>query len=740
MEVSKSLGVKKTISNLRNSNAFYLILLFVVLTIALHKIVLLINPLKWDAIDCFLPWRYHIGECLQNGNFPFWNPYQELGYPIYADPSSGAWYPPVWFFGYVFGYSPYVISIEYFMHVFLGGVGFFYLVSFFNVRKEFTFIGALSYALCGVFISNSQHFPYVISACWLPYVMLFYFKMISTNKKKYAVLAGVFLSLMITGGYPAFTIILSYFLIVYSVVFFVKRIKEWKPIVLNNLIFAFVALLLSIGLLISVFQVAPYLTRLADFEIAEAQFSPFSPQSFMSFVFPYSSTVDTPFFDSDVSMRNGFFGFFTLIFFIVGFFKKKELGLKIIFYFGIFCLLASVGKYLPIRKFLFDYVPLMDLFRFPSVFRLFFIIAAILVSVKQMGVFFAKDNFNKKKLYYFFGGAFIVLVAFVLIARYNEYLNLLEYSKTLFKFQAQQTILQNSVVQSIFYLIILFFALVGVFLLNRKKIEVLLMILIGVNLIITTKLVSPTVTASTEITSKKVMEGIVGLPQGFGELPNNVLKQGEEKPPGGFIFWRNFNTLTKKIGVEGFNSFTLKAYEVFKDDYTQIFEKTKENRFIELGGDFHTIDSIEFYNNEPLAHARQFFIENEDLLTLKKAKVSLTKDSNSSIVISKYSPKEYEINCNTHQKTTLTLHQKHFPYWKAYINDKPTEIIKTNLSVMTVVIPKGTNKVSFKFENSIVSNVFLFLLTFYCIAIVTTAVLWLRFLTLKVNHRANKNN
>ena len=72
----------------------------------------------YDMIDCFYPWRFHIGECMQNGIFPYWNPYQDLGYPIHADPSSGTWYPLVWLIGSSVGYTVYTIGFEYFIHVF----------------------------------------------------------------------------------------------------------------------------------------------------------------------------------------------------------------------------------------------------------------------------------------------------------------------------------------------------------------------------------------------------------------------------------------------------------------------------------------------------------------------------------------------------------------------------------------------------------------------------------------------
>jgi hypothetical protein len=52
--------------------------------------------MKWDMVDDTFPKRLHISECLRNGDLPLWCPYQNLGLPIHADPSSYTWYPVRW--------------------------------------------------------------------------------------------------------------------------------------------------------------------------------------------------------------------------------------------------------------------------------------------------------------------------------------------------------------------------------------------------------------------------------------------------------------------------------------------------------------------------------------------------------------------------------------------------------------------------------------------------------------------
>ncbi|MFN5911107.1 MAG: hypothetical protein ACK45H_07225, partial [Bacteroidota bacterium] len=75
-------------------NRYVPYLLFLLIAVmAFWQLVFFQHPPAYDMVDCFYPWRFHAGECLRNGYFPFWNPYQDLGYPHFADPSSGVWYP-----------------------------------------------------------------------------------------------------------------------------------------------------------------------------------------------------------------------------------------------------------------------------------------------------------------------------------------------------------------------------------------------------------------------------------------------------------------------------------------------------------------------------------------------------------------------------------------------------------------------------------------------------------------------
>jgi hypothetical protein len=51
------------------------------------------NPLRWDGIAQFYPWRHFAAQTLHEGYLPLWNPYQFSGTPFLANSQSAVFYP-----------------------------------------------------------------------------------------------------------------------------------------------------------------------------------------------------------------------------------------------------------------------------------------------------------------------------------------------------------------------------------------------------------------------------------------------------------------------------------------------------------------------------------------------------------------------------------------------------------------------------------------------------------------------
>src|SRR5690606_15328794 len=103
-------------------------------------------------MDAYHPYRYFIVECLRNGEFPVWNPYQFLGYPIYSDPASGAWYPVLWLFSLFAPYTYVAMNVEFLLHVYIAGLGLYRLCRQLDLEEGPALAVAILYTCTGFMV------------------------------------------------------------------------------------------------------------------------------------------------------------------------------------------------------------------------------------------------------------------------------------------------------------------------------------------------------------------------------------------------------------------------------------------------------------------------------------------------------------------------------------------------------------------------------------------------------------
>jgi Bacterial membrane protein YfhO len=706
---------------LKKSYFPYVVLLVVVL-ISFFQVAFNLQPLKFDTIDCFFPWRFYIGECLQNGQLPYWNPYQDLGYPIHADPSSGAWYPVVWLIGSTFGYSIYSISFEFLLHIYLAGVGMFLLARTLKFETKFALMAGIAYMLSGFFVGNAQHLSYIISGCWLPFIIQQYLLLIEEKKAIHALQAGLFMFLSITGGYPAVTIILTYLLLTFYLIHVISliRSKSYKSILqftVQNGLFLATTILCSAVMLVSVAQVSPYLSRLGNFNVEQALFSPFSPQSFISFLAPLTTTVKSTYWDADLSMRNGYFGIIILLFFLIGIFIQKPKPLRIIFWFGIFSLTASVGNYLPVRSLLFNHVPLMNIFRFPSVFRLFFILAAILTGIYSLHHYLTKTERKNWHFYLLIAVSFATFLILLFAARSHGYLGLQTYyNNNLFNEAISSTFWQNLAVNSLFQLSLL--VLLGLTfwkIKNTAKFIALVIFLLIVDLVVSVQLVAPYTVFYEHVTAKEAQTNVARYPHGFPIQKAITIDSAAHLPGIGQPFWQNQQIFQKQISAEGFNSFSFTSYELLESDYPLLFKSVKASNLLTLS-DFESVQNGSIFVDFGSDHLP------------KKYKVV----SGDTAILKDYDAASFHIEAKVKHPCLLTLYQKEYTGWEVSINGKGVPIFKSNLNFMTVELPAGKSSVVFNYRNPLLKGAFFVsLLTIFGVLIF---ILWKSIKSIRLKH------
>lgn len=694
------------------SRKVYFTLLALICTAAFWQVAFFKHPVKYDMPDCYYPWRSFIADALRNGYVPVWNPYQLFGSPIHADPSSGAWYPPVWIIGLLSGYSLKILGWELLLHIWLGGAGFFKLSERMGFSSPTAFLLSIGYMLSGLFVGNAQHMTYVVSACWIPFI-LYYFVSLSLHFRcTDAVKGGICVFLMLTGGYPAFYIILVYLLgllIIGQLISIVRarnRSDLFRWLGLQTL-FVGTAGTLSAGFLLSVYQVMPLITRTKSFTAHDASYGPFSPESFLSFILPYTS-VDSAFVKTDMSMSNGYFGALLFVFFLVSLFQKAPAIIRWLQGFALVALAASVGNSLPVREFLFHHFPLMNLFRFPGVFRLFIIIGFLVSAGITAEKLLSGDGAFRKKV----GGLVILLIPALLISSYFLFEAAPEpYTHTWFARSESPNAFYHGAWQAIMMACFFAFAAALIYAVrNAAKLIEGLSLLLCAEMILSAQLNAPYTVFYKEfsgyesaMTEKRFVHG---FPPPDLSVPMSTTANELIREP----FWKNLDIFKKQPSAAGMNNFMFASTLYLLDHQREATEVLTRNPPAYLGG---RVLPVTLFGRLKQKDSLQ-----PDMLFVKEGEWGFYPNRGI-LRATALNPEFWELETTTDRRTTLTLLQNYAPRWEVKIDGEPAEFFCSNGGFISLFIPPGNHRIRFSYMADTVKARF-----GITVALLAASILW----------------
>ena len=705
-------------------NAIWILLIAFVAAIGFWPVLSGMYPLKWDAMDYYFPSRHLLSQYISEGNIPFWCPYQNLGYPMYADPQSGFWYPVSIVLASVSRYPLWMIGFEFVLHVAIAGWGMFYLVRRFRIKNGPAFLAAVAYMMCGVFVSNAQHLTWIISAAWLPVVVNAFILLLRHPVLRNALFFALAFFMMFSGGYPAFAFILVYLLLALWIVNIIRLFRNgtkdhfWQLIQYSALAILFFVLM-SAFIFVSEYQVLSWMSRGEGTTLQMALFGPFSVESFISFLSPYSVALsDFSSLNTDLSMANANFGTFALLFFIAGIFVRKKHEISTIFWFGLVALTASVGSALPVREFFYYYLPALNLFRFPAVFRLSFIFGAVIVAALAANRFvFEKKQFPPALKILFIVSLIISAISLVLI-RANNYLSLRQFISTdLFHFSLTSTLHQHLAIDLILLIIMLG---LSVFLIikNSKTIAVFRIILVfsSLQMIFSVRTNAPYTVYSEDVMFSEANVFVNQFPDSFPALSKSSVLQNEQLAPRQSPFWRNLNLFNRQVAADGFTPFKSAGFEHLQDSLPGFLQLIIKNPTAYFSRNIEKPEAIKI--------SGKTFEDSSLVAADVPESINWKLDSSlweNKIIGIHFAPNRIEFEVSTNLAALLILQQNHHIGWKASIDGEPIEIKNVNFTEMGIVVPEGEHAVVFSFEPPMIRSVLL--VSF--ISILLVFILWI---------------
>jgi hypothetical protein len=681
------------------------IAILIIIVILVHfPISFLIYSVKWDSLSVCLPWRFMVGEAIRNNYLPWWNPYQNLGYPLHADMQITPWYLPVWLFSLFKPYTLLFVQYEYLFHIIIGGIGMYWFTNSLKTDKTVCLIVALSYSLCGLMVSDTQHQHHIAAAAWLPYTIGSFYHLLRKPGILNILKLSFFGWLIFTGGYTGIVIVLVYLLSIWCILFIVFHWAIKKNFRFKVLIACFVSLFLiilfSLPQFISLIQLMPYSTRQYGLTLEWVQFGAFTPKSFYSFILPYGTVKNFNWLGTDISLANIYFGICTLCLAFLGIFHPSPYKWAMLLTIVI-SLIIALGSYTPVSEFLFYHVPLMNMSRFPALYRVFITISFLLLAVLGWKLM-SRDFMKFKKIII----TIILLVLSIIIVIFFLNINSVKFnfieflSKAAFKDSALYNNEQHLLFQSVIQMLFLILWGIMTFLIKNfklwKKLTIFLMI---IDLSVSVNLNTPYTTYDANGPKfEKVNDAKKNFFYGFNKSHKYLVSETDSldkmlfTPP----IYVNVSNFSKRVSTSGFSSFFINDYENIRDTKKEYLDSITKNKVFFLTQD---VRKMELFSDD----IRKLNFS-KNTIYVDEINQEIKKDSSFKSFVDniRLSPSSFSVDIQTNSTAFLMILQNYYPYWKAYIDGKEARLIKVNNTFMGVYVGKGARKVILIYDNFMV--------------------------------------
>lgn len=167
------------------------------------------NPLQWDAIGQFYPWRVFYVRSMRAGHIPLWNPHQFCGTPFLANGQSAVLYPLNLIFLIVDPITSFTVFAA--LHLFMAMAFMYLLLRELGVKELGGIVGAITFAFSAFMVLWLELPTFVSVAVWLPMVLFLTQRAVTRRSTFYGMLSGGTIGLTFLAGHfqIAFYVVLA---------------------------------------------------------------------------------------------------------------------------------------------------------------------------------------------------------------------------------------------------------------------------------------------------------------------------------------------------------------------------------------------------------------------------------------------------------------------------------------------------------------------------------------------------
>ncbi|MGE5204300.1 MAG: YfhO family protein [Chlamydiota bacterium] len=351
------------------------------------------HSLVWDAEGFFAPAYTLVADHARAGRILLWNPWNSAGAPDYAEPELGATSPLMIITGAITGGTETGFRFYFLLIWMLGPIGLILLARHLDVPPWAAVVVAVGWAFNGFYTGHASHVSSIYSLSALPWILWRFDVALQTGRLWAAVESGALWGLSALGGYPQLTILTPGFLFLWAAGWWLCSSQQDTGIAIasattqrstKNL--RRVATVLALCAVVGAAILAPsyvaffseghgYSDRVGPRSRLEATSSmPMERGALATFSSPYLNTVNIYYTrlwpSTDGSYTNVYLGALIPIFVLLAFLCHPFSAWRWwVAGMAMFVLTCAVGSQLPVRGWLYDYIPPTRYFRNPGLFR-----------------------------------------------------------------------------------------------------------------------------------------------------------------------------------------------------------------------------------------------------------------------------------------------------------------------------------------------------------------------------------
>lgn len=693
----------------QKKDLFTLLALLGICLISYWPLTFHVFSLKNDALNYFLPVRYQVSQSIYNGYFPLWSPYFNLGHPLHGDLQSGVWNPIVQLFSLFGPYSLYTLEIETLLYIYLGGIGMYFLLRYYSIHPLVNLLCATAFMLCGFNTDCGQFLNWISGSAFLPFVILFYHRLLRTPSVYITCLFSFFFWLLFTTAYPGEFIVITYGLLamlLQKIATLPKndRLQFIKKAAWLHFISIIIFTSLALPAILSFTQYLPLTERGTGASYEDAMSNPIHPLLTIAYIAPMAVADTSKFTITDGLERNSWFGLFTFIFFISALISKAKNKyfnyLKVAF---IISFIFSLGELGVLRIIAYYTLPLMDSFRHPAMCKLFSTFFGVLLAAFYLQEQTQQPAIYKKHIKVFRALTFVIaglgILALVNIrgvyqamgifinnqATGNTIAKLLKSFKSELNFYS--LLLINILIQIPFLILFYRFAI--------KKFQLKKIVYTGILNCIVHVFIFTFFTIVKKDSAREIQAVINAHTRNDYPIPSlttSLQKNSED----GMKYFKQIGALNmynKKIGRAPYR--VTPSNLLVQNNFW--FDSTLHSKIMQYTLLYQPDTACNLTDTAAmLSQTTKKIVFITDSAYINQ--VNRNTGSHIDYSLDQFTPNSFHFTCNATDSTFLVLCQSQYPFWHATIDGKETQIVPVNSSFMGVTIPAGKHALHFDFR------------------------------------------